>query len=239
MKERLDTLVAARGLAPSRSRGAELIRSGKVTVAGKAVTKAAALFPADAEISIEGIAYVSRSGEKLENALRDFGISPEGMTAIDVGSSTGGFTECLLRGGAKKVYAIDVGTDQLAEKLRSDPRVAALEQTDIRTLKTLPEPADLAVIDVSFISLREVLLPGAKLLKSGSPIIALVKPQFETPPEAKSRRGIVKSEIIQNTVLEGIKKWCEENNLRVLKEITASPAGENGNVEFFLLLKAP
>ena len=179
-KERLDVLLVARGLAETRSKAQAIIMSGEVYVDGQKVDKAGADIPLEAEIEVRGSAcpYVSRGGLKLEKALRDFGVKPEGYVCSDSGASTGGFTDCLLQQGAAKVFAIDVGYGQLAWKIRSDPRVVVMERTNIRyvTPEQLGEPLDLSVVDVSFISLKVVLPAIRKLLKPTGQVLCLIKP---------------------------------------------------------------
>ena len=183
---RLDTLMAEKKLVRSRSVATDLIKNNLVKVNGVIINKPAKDFPTETIIEIlELPKYVGRGGLKLEKALEEFEISPNGLVVLDVGSSTGGFTDCLLQKGAKKVYAVDVGTDQLSETLKKSPRIVSMEKTDIRNIKTLPEKPDLAVIDASFISLELILENVASLLKENGKIIALIKPQFETQKKAK------------------------------------------------------
>ena len=235
---RLDILMVEKKLAKSRNVAIDLIKNGKVQVNEEIITKPAKDINPNAPIKVlEQPKYVGRGGFKLEKALREFIINPAGLTILDIGSSTGGFTDCLLQNDAKKVYAVDVGTDQLDIKLKNDERVVSMEKTDIRNIKTLPEKPDLAVIDVSFISLELILQEVANLLKTKAKIIALIKPQFETPKTSKDKNGIVKSEEIQEQVIEKIKKYCQTIKLKVLK-ITASPIlGGSGNKEFLILLQ--
>jgi len=181
-KERLDKLLVERGLVKSRERAKALIMAGKVTVNGQVVDKAGASVPADSVIEVKGedIPYVSRGGLKLETAINEFGLDVKDFTCLDVGASTGGFTDCLLQHGAKKVYAVDVGKGQLDWKLRNDPRVISIEQFNARYLtdKEIPEKVDLIVIDVSFISLTKILPVVKQFLKPEGKIVALIKPQF-------------------------------------------------------------
>ena len=197
-RERLDLLVVGRGLAPSRERARALIMAREVRVDGRTVDKAGTMVPAEAVIELVGsgdeLRFASRGGLKLERALDTFALDPAGCVCLDVGASTGGFTDVLLRRGAARVYAIDVGRGQLAWKLRQDPRVVVMDKTNIRYLESLPDPADCAVIDVSFISLRLVLPPVARLLKPDGWIVALVKPQFEAGRAEVSRGGGVVSD---------------------------------------------
>ncbi len=237
MRQRADVVLAARKLARSRSAAADLINAGSVSAGGSIVKKPSELIEPEADIAISENAYVGRGGKKLEGALDAFGFDPAGMIAVDIGSSTGGFTECLLRRGAKKVYAVDVGTDQFAAELRADPRIVLMEQTDIRSVAALPEPADLAVIDVSFISIREVLPSARKLVKADGAIIALIKPQFETANDSKNKSGIVKNALLQKKAIQSVKSWCSENGFWLLNEAASPILGGKGNAEYFFLLK--
>jgi 23S rRNA (cytidine1920-2'-O)/16S rRNA (cytidine1409-2'-O)-methyltransferase len=237
---RLDVLIVNKNLVKSRSVALDLIKKGLVRINGKISTKPAKDYEDRPDLKIEIIEqpkYVGRGGLKLEEALLEFKIIPVDLICLDVGSSTGGFTDCLLQNGAKKVYAIDVGTGQFDLELAKDPKITLLEQTDIRNIKNLPEKIDLAVIDVSFISLELILEPVKNLLKAGGKIIALIKPQFETKKEAKNKSGIVKTDEIREQVLENIKNYCQKINLKVLA-ITDSPIlGGSGNKEYLILLE--
>lgn len=237
---RLDTLITEKKLVKSRNIALDLIKAGLVKVNGEIISKPAKDFTDSESLIIEIIdqpKYVGRGGLKLEKALDEFRINPTNFIALDVGSSTGGFTDCLLQRGAKKVYAVDVGTDQLVEILRNDSRVISMEKTDIRNIQTLPEKIDLAVIDVSFISLELVLKKVRDLLNSNGRIIALVKPQFETAKEDKNKSGIVRSDEIRGKVLENIKTFCEKINLDIIKTIDSPILGGSGNKEFLILLQ--
>jgi len=235
---RLDTLMAEKKLVRSRSAAADLIKNSLVKVDGIIINKPAKDFPAETIIEIlELPKYVSRGGLKLEKALEEFEISPAGLIVLDVGSSTGGFTDCLLQKGAKMIYAVDVGTNQLSETLKTDPRIVSMEKTDIRNIKTLPEKPDLAVIDASFISLELILENVASLLNKNGKIIALIKPQFETPKESKNKSGIVRTDELRNEVVEKIKTFCQKINLTVIKIIESPILGGSGNKEFLILLQ--
>lgn len=235
---RLDVLITEKKLTKSRAVAVDLIKGGLVRVNGEIMTKPAKEYGPDTNIEIiEQPKYVGRGGLKLEKALAEFQVDPTDLTVLDVGSSTGGFTDCLLQGGAKKVYAVDVGTDQLDLKLKTDPRVISLEKTDIRKISTLPEMADLAVIDVSFISLELVLPKVADLLKEKSKIIALIKPQFESANIDKNKSGIVKNDQIREKVLEKIINFCTQNKLTVLNTIKSPILGGDGNMEYLILLQ--
>jgi 23S rRNA (cytidine1920-2'-O)/16S rRNA (cytidine1409-2'-O)-methyltransferase len=250
-RERLDVSLARRGLAPTRERARALIMAGVVRVNGQIAPKAGALTPVDAAIEIVAqpaeTRYVSRGGLKLERALEAFVLDPTGRVCLDVGASTGGFTDVLLRAGARKVYAVDVGYGQLAWALRTDPRVVAMERTNIRTLTSLPEPVDAAVIDVSFISLRLVLPPVAALLAAGGWVVALVKPQFEAGrAEADRGGGVISDPAVHLRVLRDLIAWLREwperapeTPLLVPRALIGSPiAGREGNHEYLLKLTA-
>lgn len=222
----------------SRSSAADLIKNSKVLVDGEIVTKPAKDFPDTVTITItEQPKYVGRGGFKLEKALMEFKINPAGLTVLDVGSSTGGFTDCLLQSGANKIYAVDVGTDQFDSKLKGDSRVILMEKTDIRSIKSLPEKIDLAVIDVSFISLELILEKVADLLIPHGKIIALIKPQFETAKESKNKSGIVKNDTIREKVLKKIKSFTLKINLLTINTIESPILGGSGNKEYLILLQ--
>jgi 23S rRNA (cytidine1920-2'-O)/16S rRNA (cytidine1409-2'-O)-methyltransferase len=247
---RLDILLTNRKLVKSRSTASDLIKNGLVKVNGEIITKPAKDYP-DTENDknkiiieiLEQPKYVSRGGLKLEKALEEFQIDPKDLIVLDVGSSTGGFTDCLLQKGAKKVYAVDVGTDQLDKSLLNNPQVISLEKTDIRNIKNLSlnqteeERPGLAVIDASFISLELILESTANLLAEKAKIIALIKPQFETQKEAKNKSGIVKTDILREQVLEKIKNHCQKINLKVLQVIDSPILGGSGNKEYLILLQ--
>ncbi len=238
-KERLDVLVVLRGLAESREQAQRLIMAGEVAVNGVRQDKPGRAFAADAEITVhKPLAYVSRGGLKLAAALDGFAVDVSGVTAVDVGASTGGFTDCLLQRGAARVYAIDVGYGQLAWKLQTDPRVVVLDRTNVRYLEALPDGvlADLAVIDASFISLALVLPATLRLLKPTAPVIALVKPQFEAGIDDVGKGGVVRDPKVHRRVLLEICANAQALGL-VVSGLIASPApGPAGNVEFLLWL---
>jgi len=227
-----------RGLAESREKAQAIIIAGQVLVNGQKQDKAGALVPEDADIRILGetLRYVSRGGLKLEAALREFHVSVEGKTALDVGASTGGFTDCLLQRGAAKVYAIDVGYGQMAWKLRQDPRVVVVERTNIREVEpsVIPERADIAVIDVSFISLEKVIPPVLNLLKADAEIVALIKPQFEVGREQVGKGGIVRDEAARKAAIERIVEFTRESGFEVKGVIPSPITGQDGNVEFLM-----
>ena len=239
MKRRLDQYLVEEGLVPTKSQAQALILRGAVLVNGQAATKAGQAVPAEARVELkEGLRYVSRGGLKLEGALHDFGFTVEGLTALDIGASTGGFTDCLLQNGAARVVAIDVGYGQFAWKLRQDPRVRLLERTNIRHLtpQEFGETGDLATIDVSFISLNLVLPAVKALLKEGAPILALVKPQFEAGREKVGSKGVVRDPAVHREVLARVATLAGELGYGV-QGITVSPLkGPEGNVEFWLHL---
>jgi 23S rRNA (cytidine1920-2'-O)/16S rRNA (cytidine1409-2'-O)-methyltransferase len=239
-KKRLDSLLIERGMIQSRERAKALILSGDVKVNGSPVNKAGTLIDEDAEIELtaKDIPFVSRGGLKLEKAINEFGIDVKDKVAVDVGASTGGFTDCLLQYGAKKVYAVDVGYGQLAWKLRKDTRVVVIERKNIRYIKPsdIGEPADIAAIDVSFISLKLVLPVVKNLLKDNGEIIALIKPQFEVGKGEVGKGGIVREKEKHEKVISEIKSFAIDLGLKVLN-VTESPiTGQKGNVEFLIYL---
>ncbi len=239
-KQRLDLAVVERGLAPSREKARALILAGDVRVDGATETRASAQIAMEAAIAIaKPPRFVSRGGDKLEHALATFGTDVSGRVVLDAGASTGGFTDCLLQHSATRVYAVDVGYGQLAEKLRADPRVVSMERTHIRDLQTLPERPAIATVDVSFISLTQVLPAIVALIAPRAPVIALVKPQFEAGRGEVGRDGVVRDALVHATVLGRISAWCADHRIRI-RGLTASPLlGPAGNREFFLLLEAP
>jgi len=237
-KLRLDRLLCERGLVESRERGQALIIAGQVLVNGQKQVKAGALVPDDADIRMLGeqSRYVSRGGLKLEAALREFNVSVEGRTALDVGASTGGFTDCLLQQGCKTVYAVDVGYGQMAWKLRQDPRVVVIERTNIRTMdrSLIPVPVDIVVIDASFISLEKVIPSIMHFLKPGSELIALIKPQFEVGKGHVGKGGIVRDEELRTAVVEKVKTFIQQAGLHVVGLIQSPITGQDGNVEYLI-----
>lgn len=251
--QRLDELLVTRAYAGNREQAQGMILGGEVWVAGRLATKAGLRLPEDVEIEVRSSEssaktrrYASRGGLKLEHALTAFKIHPVGWVAMDVGASTGGFTDCLLQHGAKKVFAVDVGYGQLAWKLRQDPRVIVIERTNIRymTKDTVPDAMDLITVDLSFISLRLVLPKLLEFLKSGGPsgendswIVALVKPQFEVGKGQVGRGGLVKDPAKHQEVLAVISQAATKAGLTV-EGITPSPLpGRKGNQEYFICLK--
>lgn len=239
-KERLDVLLVQRGLCPSREKAQRVIMAGGVFSGGTRLDKASQQFSADTPLEVrEADRYVGRGGHKLEAALTHFAIDPSGRVCLDVGASTGGFTDCLLQHGAARVYALDVGHGQLDWKIRNDPRVVVMEHCNARHLQPgdLPEKVDLAVADVSFISLTLVLPPAAGVLTDGGVIVALIKPQFELSRAEVGRGGVVRDEALRHKAVEKIRAfaagagwtWCG---------VVASPiTGADGNREFLCLLR--
>lgn len=244
-KARLDTLLVRRGLAPSRERARALILAGKVEVGGIIVSKAGAMVTEGADLRLRepDHPYVSRGALKLVAGLDHFAIDPAGAVALDVGASTGGFTDLLLRRGASRVYAVDVGYGQLAWSLREDPRVVVLERENIRHLDPdrVPEACDLAVIDVSFISLTLVLPRVAALLRPppGKPIIALVKPQFEAGKDQVGRGGVVRDPGARLAAVDKVRTWARDHGFEVGPFVESPIHGPAGNVEYLLLLRSP
>ena len=236
-RSRLDVALVARGLAESREKAQSLIVAGLVTVDGRPAQKAAEPVGPDAVLTVEtSDGFVSRGGEKLEHALATFGVAVDGLVCLDAGASTGGFTDVLLRRGARRVYAVDVGHGQLDWRLRGDARVVVMERTNVRTLEALPEPVDVAVADVSFISLRLVLPTIARLSRPAAPIVVLVKPQFEAGKDQVPRGGVVRDPAVHRRVLTDLWDWTLAHGLTP-RGLTPSPIrGPAGNVEFLLWL---
>ena len=238
-KQRLDLLLVERELVESREQARRLIMAGEVFVDEQVADKAGRLVPLEANLRVRTPPrYVSRGGLKLEAALDAFAIDPGGLVALDVGASTGGFTDCLLQRGAAKVYAVDVGYGQLAWKLRSDGRVVVIERTNIRYLESLPDGvlADLAVIDASFIGLELVLPPTLRLLTMTGQVVALIKPQFEAGPDDVGKGGVVRDRAVHRRVLDEINDLAHALGVCVAG-LTVSPApGPAGNIEFLIWL---
>lgn len=240
-RQRLDKLMVERGLAPSREKAQALIMAGQVVVGDHAAEKAGQQVLPEVDIRIKGelLPYVSRGGLKLARGLEQFGVDPSGRVAIDVGASTGGFTDCLLQHGAARVYAVDVGYGQLAWKLREDPRVVVLEKTNIRHLQPdqLDPLPDLAVIDASFISLNLVLPPTLALLVRPAEVVALVKPQFEVGKGAVGKGGIVRDPKLHDEVLRKMQALATELGAELLGICDSPITGADGNREFLMGLK--
>ncbi len=240
VKKRLDTLMVDKGLVPSRERARSLIMAGRVLVEGVRVEKAGKEVPYDAEVLVkEYMPYVSRGGLKLEAALDGFGVDPKGLSLLDAGASTGGFTHCLLKRGAKRVIAVDVGYGQFDWELRKDPRVTLLERTNIRFLDpaSLLYPVDGAVADLSFISLTLVLPKFYEILPLGGWLIPLVKPQFEVGRADVGKGGVVRDEQKIRAAIEKVKSSAQGCAFQVLGELESPIRGPKGNREFLLYLK--
>lgn len=242
MKKRLDKLLVDRGLAGSRERARGLILAGQVVVDDHRVDKVGQQVEDKAQIRLKGDGnpYVSRGGLKLEKALKVFELSVAGRIAIDVGASTGGFSDCLLQQGAALVYAVDVGYGQLAHRLRQDPRVINLERCNIRKLEAsqLAEQPDLAVIDASFISLQKVLPPVLNLLADPADLVALIKPQFEVGPKQVGKGGVVKDPQLHQQAVSSIRACAQALDVRVVGVIDSPIVGQKGNREFLIHLRA-
>jgi 23S rRNA (cytidine1920-2'-O)/16S rRNA (cytidine1409-2'-O)-methyltransferase len=241
MPTRLDTLLVQRGFAASRARARRLIEAGAVLVDGRAVTKAGRSVAEDAELAVTeaDIPYVSRAGLKLAAALDAFGLDPTGVRAIDVGASTGGFTDCLLQRGAAAVVTVDVGTDQLHPRLRADERVRCLENADIRRLdlSQLAPPFDWLVADLSFLSLGPVLPRLRELVAAGSTVLLLVKPQFEVGPQKVGRGGVVRDPGARQAALDKVRDQATAAGFRPREAMEVPVPGESGNLEYFLRLE--
>jgi len=237
---RIDRLLVERGLAASRERARRLVMTGDVLVGDRPITKPGAEVPADAEVRLRTAdsPYVSRGGEKLAGALDAFGLEVRDLVAFDVGASTGGFTDCLLQRGARRVIALDVGYGQLAWKLRHDPRVVVIERTNARHLTPamLPEAPDLAVVDVSFISLATVLPAVAGVLAPRGTIVALVKPQFEVGRGRVGKGGVVRDPAQRAEAVAGVRTAAEQLGLAVRGEAESVLSGPKGNREVFIWL---
>jgi 23S rRNA (cytidine1920-2'-O)/16S rRNA (cytidine1409-2'-O)-methyltransferase len=241
MKERLDILLVKRNLAESREKAKAIIMSGNVFVEGQREDKAGSMFPDTINIELKGVTakYVSRGGFKLEKAIEHYGVNLEGKICMDVGSSTGGFTDCMLQNGAVKVYAVDVGTNQLAWKLRQDPRVISMEKTNIRYLEPehIEDEIDFASIDVAFISLIKVLIPVRELLKDGGEVVCLIKPQFEAGREKVGKKGVVRDQRVHIEVIEKVVAYGVSIGFRILNLDYSPIKGPEGNIEYLLHIK--
>ena len=238
MNKRLDTAIHERGIVKSRSKAQDLIKRGLITVNGKQILKPSTPISESDEIGVRDLPrFVGRGGEKLEAGLITWNINVTDRVVADIGASTGGFTDCLLSRGAKKVYAIDVGTNQLDESLCADDRVVVMEQTDVRRV-TLPELVDMTVVDVSFISLTLVIKDVVRLTRVGGDVILLIKPQFEVGrDEAKKTKGIVRDTSLHIQAIEGIKKSALAHGLTYLDMMPSPIEGSDGNKEFLMHLK--
>ncbi len=238
MSERLDVLLVRQKLAESREKAKAYIAAGSVFVDGKRADKAASRFEENVLLELKGEAmkYVSRGGLKLEKAIRQFGICLSERVCMDVGASTGGFTDCMLQNGAAKVYAIDVGTAQLAQKLREDRRVVSMEQTNIRhvTLQDIGQPVDFVSVDVAFISLSKVLLPVYRLMAGHAEIVCLIKPQFEAGKERIGKKGVVRDRKLHEEIIAEVVSMAAKTNFELLGLDYSPVKGPEGNIEYLL-----
>lgn len=239
-KQRLDVLLVEKGLAESREKAKAILMAGIVYVDGNKEDKAGTTFAPDVQIEVKGktLPYVSRGGLKLEKAMQQFPITLSGKVCMDVGSSTGGFTDCMLQNGAVKVYAVDVGHGQLAWKLRNDPRVVCMEKTNIRyvTPEDIEERVDFSSIDVSFISLTKVLLPVKNLLTDKGQIVCLIKPQFEAGREKVGKKGVVRDRNVHEEVIEMVIAYAASIEFYPLALDFSPVKGPEGNIEYLLFL---
>lgn len=241
MKKRLDMLMMERALAPSREKAKAYIMAGDVYVDGQKEDKAGTMFPETVKIEVRGntLPYVSRGGLKLEKAMKNFDVTLKDKVCMDVGASTGGFTDCMLQNGAVKVYSIDVGYGQLDWKLRNDPRVVCMEKTNIRYVvpEDLEGPADFSSIDVSFISLTKVLLPVRNLLTEEGEIVCLIKPQFEAGREKVGKKGVVRDPAVHQEVIEKVRDYAMSVSMEPCHLSFSPIKGPEGNIEYLLHLK--
>lgn len=241
MKERLDVLLVSRNLAESREKAKAIIMSGNVLVEGQREDKVGSTFPDDVVIEIKGnpLKYVSRGGLKLEKAMEQYGILLDDKICMDIGSSTGGFTDCMLQNGASKVYAVDVGTNQLAWKLRQDERVITMEKTNIRYLtpEQIDDKISFASIDVSFISLTKVLVPVWKLLAREGEVVCLIKPQFEAGREKVGKKGVVRDKDVHMDVISKVSSYAASIGFDCINLDYSPIKGPEGNIEYLLYLK--
>ncbi len=240
MKERLDIVLVDRGFAPSREKAKTMIMEGLVFVKGNREDKPGTKIDTDAAIEIHGqtLQYVSRGGLKLEKAMKHFDISLDGKVCMDIGASTGGFTDCMLQNGASKVFSVDVGYGQFAWKLRQDPRVVCMEKTNIRyvTLEDIGQPLDFASVDVSFISLTKVLGPAKALLKEDAQMVCLIKPQFEAGREKVGKKGVVRDPKVHEEVVNTIVDFVREIGFYVLGLEFSPIKGPEGNIEYLIYI---
>ena len=241
MKKRLDVLLVERGLATSREKAKAMIMAGEVLVDNEREDKAGSMFPEEVEIVLKGkpLPYVSRGGLKLEKAMKNFNLTLDGKVCMDVGASTGGFTDCMLQNGAVKVYSVDVGHGQLDWRLRQDERVVVMEKTNIKfvTPEDIADVIDFASIDVSFISLTKVLLPVRALLRDGGEIAALIKPQFEAGREKVGKKGVVRDKAVHIEVIENVTAFAAANGFIPLNLEFSPIKGPEGNIEYLLHLR--
>ena len=242
MKERLDVILVGQGYATSREKAKAIIMSGNVYVNGEKEDKAGSMFELEGmrlEVRGAGQKYVSRGGLKLEKAVERWDLSLEGLTCMDIGASTGGFTDCMLQNGAVKVYAVDVGKGQLDWKLRTDPRVVCMEKTNFRymTPGDIPEKLDFASVDVSFISLTKILLPARNLLRDGGEMVCLIKPQFEAGREKVGKKGVVRDAAIHREVICKIVDFADSVGFSVLHLEYSPITGSKGNIEYLIHIR--
>ena len=238
MKKRLDMLMMERALAPSREKAKAFIMAGDVYVDGQKEDKAGTMFPETVKIEVRGntLPYVSRGGLKLEKAMKNFDVTLDSKICMDVGASTGGFTDCMLQNGAKKVFSIDVGYGQFAWKLRTDPRVVCMERTNIRyvTPDDIGELTDFASIDVSFISLKKIMPATINLLSDKGEVVALIKPQFEAGKEKVGKKGVVRDINVHNEVVKSIVDYLLSQGLNILSLSYSPIKGPEGNIEYLV-----
>lgn len=241
MKKRLDVLVYEKGLAPSREKAKAIIMAGQVYADNQKADKCGTVYEETVSIEVRGNAmpYVSRGGYKLEKAMESFKLDLNGKITMDIGASTGGFTDCMLQNGAKKVYAVDVGYGQLAWKLRTDERVVNLERTNMRkvTREQVPDPIDFFSVDVSFISLRLILPVARELMADNAQAVCLIKPQFEAGREKVGKKGVVRDPKVHEEVVEGILNFCLDNGFDVLGLDYSPIKGPEGNIEYLIYLQ--
>ena len=241
MKERLDVMLVNRGLATSREKAKAIIMSGIVYVDGQKEDKAGSMFEEKVNVEVRGttLKYVSRGGLKLEKAMTHFGVQPQGKVCMDVGSSTGGFTDCMLQNGAVKVYSVDVGHGQLAWKLRNDERVVCMEKTNIRyvTPEEIPDRIQFVSIDVSFISLTKVLGPVKALMEPDGEVVCLIKPQFEAGREKVGKKGVVREKSVHLEVIEMVASFAGSIGFEALHLEFSPIKGPEGNIEYLLHLR--
>jgi len=241
MKERLDVLLVQKGLAPSREKAKAMIMEGNVFINNNREDKAGTMFDENVEIEIKGntLKYVSRGGLKLEKAMIHFGISLDDKVCMDIGASTGGFTDCMLQNGAKKVYAVDVGYGQFAWKLRQDERVVCMEKTNIRyvTPEHIADKLDFASVDVSFISLTKVLGPARALLTDDGEMVCLIKPQFEAGREKVGKKGVVRDKAVHEEVIVKVIDFAKEIGFEILNLEYSPIKGPEGNIEYLVYIR--
>ena len=241
MKERLDVLLVQKGLAPSREKAKAMIMEGNVFINNNREDKAGTMFDENVEIEIKGntLKYVSRGGLKLEKAMTHFGITLDDKVCMDIGASTGGFTDCMLQNGAKKVYAVDVGYGQFAWKLRQDERVVCMEKTNIRyvTPEDIADKLDFASVDVSFISLTKVLGPARALLTDEGEMVCLIKPQFEAGKEKVGKKGVVREKSVHEEVIVRVIDFAKEIGFEILNLEYSPIKGPEGNIEYLVYIR--